>query len=184
MSSRFRPCSSKPNVPTEGNSNSMQYLQVTQQLLAWTFPHFSNLKAVHVPYLWNNAADFLPCQTPPLGEWRLHPDVVNMIWARYGKAAVDLFASEATIPFLWTSPLRRTLCFSPIFLILATLDQDHWVKHRLLLEAPHWSGRLSVAETQSSVSGERTGMAPKSLPPLLMGVAPWTRALVWHLSYY
>lgn len=30
------------------------------------------------------------------GEWRLHPDVVQLIWQRFGKAEVDLFTSELT----------------------------------------------------------------------------------------
>ncbi len=30
----------------------------------------------------------------PQGEWRLHPESVRMIWTRYGKAEVDLFATS------------------------------------------------------------------------------------------
>lgn len=28
------------------------------------------------------------------GEWRLHPNAVQLIWSRFGKAQVDLFASQ------------------------------------------------------------------------------------------
>ncbi|KAE8299768.1 hypothetical protein D5F01_LYC02185 [Larimichthys crocea] len=32
-------------------------------------------------------------QKPPPGEWRLDPEVVQMVWERFGRADVDLFAS-------------------------------------------------------------------------------------------
>ncbi len=42
----------------------------------------------------NIRADLLSRGNPHLGEWRLHPEVVQEIWCKYGQARVDLFASE------------------------------------------------------------------------------------------
>ena len=54
------------------------------------------------------AADLLSRQGPPPGEWRLHPEVVDTIWHRYGRAEVDLHVSEALTQWpLWFS-LRET----------------------------------------------------------------------------
>ncbi len=108
---------------------------------------------------------FQVCGTAPLpsllpkapGEWRLHLEVVGMIWARYGRAVVDLFASEETTHFLlWFSldflPLGQDAlahawpdsllnAFPPIPLLLATLGRVQHCSHRLLLVATHWLGR-------------------------------------------
>lgn len=39
-------------------------------------------------------ADMVFRGTPMYGEWTLHPVLVKQMWARYGQAAVDLFASR------------------------------------------------------------------------------------------
>ncbi|CAL8317775.1 unnamed protein product [Merluccius merluccius] len=43
-------------------------------------PSPGKLRAIYLPGLQNDVADFLPCQEPPSGEWRLHPEVVGRIW--------------------------------------------------------------------------------------------------------
>ncbi|KAL0173716.1 hypothetical protein M9458_029684, partial [Cirrhinus mrigala] len=54
-------------------------------------PHILSVKAVHLPGLQNQAADMLSSGGPWPGEWRVHPDVVKIIWDHFGMAGVDLF---------------------------------------------------------------------------------------------
>lgn len=110
---------------------------------------------MYLPGPQNLVADFLSCQKPPSGEWRLHPEVVQAIWGR----EVDLFASESlTHCPLWfslteaTSPLEQDALahlwpywlpyafpsFPLLVVMLHRVQQGH---HRLLLVAPNWPGR-------------------------------------------
>ncbi len=54
-----------------------------------------SLCAIHIPGLLNRTADELSRAALP-GEWRLHPQTVQLIWRRFGLAQVDLFASLET----------------------------------------------------------------------------------------
>ncbi|XP_062279213.1 uncharacterized protein LOC133984014 [Scomber scombrus] len=103
--------------------------------------------------------DFLSCCKPPPGEWLLHPEVVFNIWDVFGRAEVDLFATEESThcPLLFslteeTSPLGQDAlahdwpegllyAFPPIPLILQILQRVLQHGHRLLLVAPFWLGR-------------------------------------------
>ncbi|KAK5933667.1 hypothetical protein CgunFtcFv8_014130 [Champsocephalus gunnari] len=42
----------------------------------------------------NLGADLLSRGTPLYADWTLHPRIVSQLWVRYGRAAVDLFASK------------------------------------------------------------------------------------------
>uniref|UniRef100_A0A673K8Q8 Procollagen-lysine,2-oxoglutarate 5-dioxygenase 3-like n=1 Tax=Sinocyclocheilus rhinocerous TaxID=307959 RepID=A0A673K8Q8_9TELE len=53
------------------------------------------LRAIHIPGLLNRTADELSRATL-LGEWRLQPRTVQLIWGRFGAAQVDPFASPET----------------------------------------------------------------------------------------
>ncbi len=39
------------------------------------------------------------------GEWRLHSQVVDLVWQKFERAEVDLFASSTT--------MAQSVCFSP-----------------------------------------------------------------------
>ena len=43
----------------------------------------------------NDAADILSRGGPHVNDWSLNPIIVEMIWDRFGKAQVDLFAAKA-----------------------------------------------------------------------------------------
>ena len=134
-------------------------LQVSQQLLTWAFPQFLSLRAIHLPDVQNKVEDVLSRQGLPQGDCRLHPEVVEMIWSKYGKAEVDVFASETSTHCpLWYSMMRGTspvgqdalahawpphllYAFPPIPLIHVTLERVRQKGHRLLLVAPNWPGR-------------------------------------------
>ncbi|XP_028302785.1 uncharacterized protein LOC114463411 [Gouania willdenowi] len=147
------------HINHQGGTRCLTCLWVAHQLLMWAYPNFLSLRAMHVPGLGNTAADLLSRQKPPSGEWRLHPEVVAVIWATFGRAAVDPFASEATTHCpLWfslreeTSPLRQDAlahtwpdgllyAFPPLPLIPKTLHRAQQGGLRLLLVAPCWPGR-------------------------------------------
>ncbi len=69
---------------------------LARHLLLWSQKHLRSLRAVHVPGELNRAADELSRQHALPGEWRLHPEVLQLIWRRFGDAQVDLFASPDT----------------------------------------------------------------------------------------
>lgn len=143
----------------QGGTKSAQLLQVSQRLLTWATPHLLSLRAMWLPGDRNQVADFLSRRKPPPGEWRLHPEVVELIWGVFGRAEVDLFASRASthcpLWFSWTeedSPLGQDAlghewpsvflyAFPPLPLILPTLQRVLLRGHRLLLVAPFWPGR-------------------------------------------
>ncbi len=69
--------------------------QLARHLLLWSQKHLRSLRAIHIPGLLNRAADELSQAALP-GEWRLHPQTVQLMWRRFGPAQVDLFASLET----------------------------------------------------------------------------------------
>jgi len=67
-----------------------------------------SLSALHIPGLENRGADLMSRGGPLPGEWVLHPEVVKQIWAQFGRAEVDLFASRRNSHCtLWFSMARR-----------------------------------------------------------------------------
>ncbi len=62
----------------------------------WSQYKFLSLRAVHIPGILNLAADFLSRQKLRPGEWMLNHQTVSQIWDLFGKAEVDLFASQVS----------------------------------------------------------------------------------------
>ncbi len=114
------------------------------------------LKAMYLPGSDNQVADVLSWDLLLPGEWRLHPDVVQLIWQQFSRAEVDLFASELTTHCRWwfartetSSPLGQDAldhewpncllyAFPPFPLLWETLHRIFLSKHRELLVAPRW----------------------------------------------
>lgn len=148
------------HVNHQGGTRSGHSLREAQRLLRWASPRLASLRAMHLPGVQNTAADMLSRGKPPPGEWRLNPAVVQMIWERYGRADVDLFASETSTHCpLWfslsgpTGPLGQDAlahswpdsllyAFPPIPLLMLTLHRIDRCNHTVLLVAPHWPGRI------------------------------------------
>ncbi len=82
-------------INRQGGLRSRRMSQLARHLLLWSQKHLRSLRAIHVPGVLNRVADELSRAVLP-GEWRLHPQVVQLIWGEFGEAQVDLFASPET----------------------------------------------------------------------------------------
>ncbi len=94
----------------QGGLCSCRMSQPARHLLLWNQKHLRSLHAIHIPGVLNWTADKLSRAALP-GKWRLHPQVVQLIWGRFGAAQVDLFASpETTHCQEFYSLTKATLC--------------------------------------------------------------------------
>lgn len=150
---------------------STSMMKVARDILMWAHAHSISLKAVYLPGKINHGADMLSRGGPVPGEWRLHPRVVQMIWQRFGRAQVDLFASRDTTHCpLWFSirdreaplgvdalasrwPDMILYAFPPIRLIPAVLDKIRAERTRLLLVAPRWESQVWFASLITLLDG-------------------------------
>ncbi len=82
------------HINRQGGSRSRTLDRLACRLLLWSQDKFLSLRAVHVPGILNLAADFLSRQKLRPGEWMLNRQTVSQIWDLFGKAEVDLFASQ------------------------------------------------------------------------------------------
>ncbi|KAL0187925.1 hypothetical protein M9458_015024, partial [Cirrhinus mrigala] len=135
----------------QGGLRSRRMSQLARHLLRWSQTRLKSLRAVHVPGELNCAADALSQQLTHPGEWRLHPQVVQLISSQFGRAQVDLFASpESSHCLLFYSltdaPLGRdTLAHSwprgLLNLLAQTLCKIREDEEQVLLVAPYWPTR-------------------------------------------
>ncbi len=143
------------HINRQGGSRSRTLDRLVRRLLLWSQDKFLSLRAVHVPGILNLAADFLSRQKLRPGEWMLNRQMVSQIWDLFGKAEVDLFASQESSQCpLWFSlsfpttlgidafahpwPNVSLYVFLPIKLIPAVLCRVKVSGARLLLIAPFW----------------------------------------------
>ncbi len=82
------------NINRQEGSRSRTLDRLARRLLLWSQDKFLSLRAVHVPGILNLVADFLSRQKLRPGEWMLNRQTVSQIWDLFGKAEVDLFASQ------------------------------------------------------------------------------------------
>ncbi len=144
-------------INQQGGLRSRRMSQLARHLLLWSQKHLRSLRAIHIPGVFNRAADELSRAALP-GEWRLHPQAVQLIWGRFGAAQVDLFASpetthcqefysltEATLgsdalAHSWPRGLRK-YAFPPVSLLAQTLCKIREDEEQVLLVAPYWPNR-------------------------------------------
>ncbi len=101
--SRLRGClRSKDILVHTDNTATIAYISWQGGLLSHLCSqnHLMSLRAIHIPGVFNRAADELSRWALP-GEWRLHPQMVQLIWGWFGVAYVDLFASPETTHCQW-----------------------------------------------------------------------------------
>ncbi len=79
---------------------SRRMSQLARHLLLWSQKHLRSLRAVHVPGELNRAADELSRQHALLGEWRLHPEVPQLNWRRFGDACLP---GHVSLPVVFLS---------------------------------------------------------------------------------
>ncbi len=82
-------------INRQGGLRSRRMSQLARHLLLWSRKHLRSLRAIHIPGLLNQTANELSRAVLP-GEWRLHPQTVQLIWRRFGLAQLDMFASLET----------------------------------------------------------------------------------------
>ncbi|KAK3565604.1 hypothetical protein QTP86_012930 [Hemibagrus guttatus] len=102
------------------------------------------------------------------GEWWLHPQVVESVWQMYGRAEVDLFASEESthcpLWYFFSAPLGldalvqtwlrlRLYAFPLVALLPQVLARVHHDGVHLLLVAPRWPTRVWFSDLVSFLNG-------------------------------
>ncbi|XP_051740767.1 uncharacterized protein LOC127507586 [Ctenopharyngodon idella] len=150
----------------QGGLRSRQLCKLSHQILLWSQGKLLSLRAAYIPGHQNVGADILSRQGPRPGEWRLHPEVVELVWKKFGRAEVDLFASKETSHCpLWYSlthpaplgldamvqawPRLRLYAFPPIALLPGVLERVRRDGVRLILIAPFWPTRIWFSDLVS-----------------------------------
>ncbi len=122
-------------INRQGGIRSKALCEQAAILLLWADSRLLSIRATHIPGLLNRGADMLSRRRIPQGEWRLHPESVQVIWNLYGKAEVDLFSTSENAH----CPLFFSLSHSP-------LEGDALTAH--------WpAARLYVSSDQNIASG-------------------------------
>ncbi len=150
-------------INRQGGLRSRRMWQLARHLLLWSQKYLRSLRAIHIPGVLNRAADKLSRQPALPGEWRLHSQVVQLIWSLFGAAQLDLFASpDSTHCQLFYSLTEGTLgtdvlahswpqglckyAFPPVSLLAQTLCKVREDEEQVLLVAPYWPSRTWFSE--------------------------------------
>ncbi len=175
----------------QGGLRSRRMSQLARHLLLWSQKHLRWLRAVHIPGELIRAADELSRQPALPGEWRLHPEVVQLIWRRFGDAQVDLFASPDTfhcqlfyslsegtlgmdaLAHSWPRGLRK-YAFLPVSLLAQTLCKVREDEEQVLLVAPYWPNRTWFPELMLLAT------APPWQIPLRRDLLSQRGGTLWH----
>ncbi len=81
-------------INRQGGLRSRPLCRLACQILLWAQGNLLSLRAVYIPEQLNQGADILLRQGLRPGEWKLHTEVMEQIWKKFGRAQVDLFASR------------------------------------------------------------------------------------------
>ncbi|KAI2654497.1 ORF V: Enzymatic polyprotein [Labeo rohita] len=155
----------------QGGVRSFRMSRLARHLWLWSQHRLRSLRATHIPGEANRVADSLSRQVSLGGEWRLHPQAVQLIWERFGQAQVDLFASpESTHCQLWYGLSEAPLGIDAL--------AHSWPKNRLKYAfppnlvlrpgAPGISPSLAHSPEEGpplSGEGHNLAPAPRSLEP-------------------
>jgi hypothetical protein len=178
-------------INRQGGLRSRRMSQLARHLLLWSQKHLRSLRAVYIPGLLNRAADELSRQQVLPGEWRLHPQVVQLIFRRFGTAQIDLFAAPDTshcqlfysltegtlgtdaLAHSWPRGLRK-YAFPPVSLLAQTLCKVREDEEQVLLVAPYWPNRTWFPELVLLAT------APPWPIPLREDLLSQRRGTLWH----
>jgi hypothetical protein len=143
-------------INRQGGVRSPALHRKAVELWLWAHQYLLSLRALHIAGAQNFGADLMSRGGPRRDEWRLHPDIVRLIWQRFGTAQVDLFASRENTHCRWWfslsprdlpplgvdalahTPWPRALlyAFPPLQLILPLLERVRQERLSLILVAP------------------------------------------------
>ena len=170
-------------INRQGGLRSRRLHMLARRLILWSSRRLLSLRATYVPGRLNSGADLLSRGAPVYGEWALHPAVVDQIWARYGRATVDLFASRENAQcarffslsdvdaplgidaLAHTWPPELLYAFPPLTLIFPTLSRVREFGHSLVLIAPHWPAMHALAGGDLSAVVRSALAAPDAQGP-------------------
>ena len=82
----------KAVINHQGDLRSKFRMELARCIWHWAAQNVRSLTAGYIPGKDNVAADILSRGGPHDDEWSLNPIIVGMIWERFGRAQVDLFA--------------------------------------------------------------------------------------------
>ncbi len=162
----------------QGGLISKRLWALANNLLVWALTNLRSLKATHMPCKMNQGAGMLSRNNISSGEWTLLPLSVQTIWEVYGRARVDLFASEdnSHCPIFFTkstdvfhSMLSLQSLYKPQVL---RRIREQW--HKLILIAPLWRNQPWVLELFQLLEAT---LCPIPLRQVLLSQANGT---LWH----
>ncbi|KAK5935334.1 hypothetical protein CgunFtcFv8_020703 [Champsocephalus gunnari] len=156
-------------INCQGGLRSLQLHMLARKLILWSCGRLLSLRATHED---EPRADLLSRGAPLYADWTLHPRIVSQLWVRYGRAAVDLFASKENaqcqlffsmrdlnaplgvdaLAHVWA--LVLLYAFPPLALIPPTLARVREQRHTLILIAPHWPAMYWLAEIYQLLCGQ------------------------------
>ncbi|KAI2653070.1 Transposon Ty3-I Gag-Pol polyprotein [Labeo rohita] len=169
----------------QGGIRSRSLQRLAERFLLWADRNFLSIRAVHVPGSQTCGVDMLSRGGPVHGQWRLHPQTIQMIWSLFGEAEIDLFASEENahcqLFFSLTNaplqgdalssrwPKKRKYAFPPVKIMPLMLQKIREEKGTVLLVAPSWPNQLWFPE-----------LAPPWPIPLRRDLLSQVKRSVWH----
>jgi hypothetical protein len=169
----------------QGGVRSRNLFLLTHRILVWSQSHLLSLRATHVPGHLNDGPDILSRNLISSGEWSLNTQTVQMLWRLFGRAEMDLFASEENshCPIYFSRsedalaqewPRRPLYAFPPIALLPQVIQRIRDSRHSVLLIAPRWESQNWVPElTQLSQT------APWPIP-VRADLLSQARGTIWH----
>ena len=143
-------------INKQGGTRSRKLIELTLHIWEWCIHRRITLTAVHIAGDSNTRADQLSRVTSTAHEWQLHPEVLHLLFRKWGTPTLDMFATAQnsvcrlfcsragkganslgdafTLP--WTS--RFIYLFPPIPLITRTLTKITHDNADCLLITPWW----------------------------------------------
>ncbi len=136
---------------------SKQLCMLANNLFVWAQNNLLSLKATHVPEKMNQEADMLSRNNVSSEEKDAPPARGSENWEAFGRARIDLFASEdnSHCPNIFTKstdtlahewPSLPLYAFPPVALLPQVLSRLKVQRHKLILIAPLWRNQLWVSE--------------------------------------
>ncbi|CAM4558259.1 unnamed protein product [Leuciscus chuanchicus] len=144
------------HINRQGGLKSTSLYRLAKRLLIWAQHNLRSLRAVHVPGLQNVGPDRLSRNKIPLGEWSLHPQTVRLLWERFGRAEVDLFASreKRSLPRVLFQERQRAV------LDVAALPAIRFPPRLPPATASRLRSMASAIEERSPLAGQELDLAP------------------------